>query len=102
MGVIICGDTLGEVAGIVEKPKFDEVPSGMASIGRYILTQGIFDVLRDLPAGNGGEIQLADAINIQAQRGNLNAVHSTTLRFDCGLIDGFLVVIAHVSNLRHS
>ena len=54
------------VAGIVEKPRFDDVPSDTASIGRYILKQGIFDVLRDLPAGSGAEIQLADAINIQA------------------------------------
>ena len=88
-GVIIRGDTPGAVAGIVEKPRFDEAPSDTASIGRYILTPDIFDVLRDLPAGSGGEIQLADAINIQAQRGNVNAVHSTALRFDCGSVDGF-------------
>ena len=88
-GVIIRGDTPGVVASIVEKLRFDEAPSDTASIGRYILTADIFDVLRDLPAGSGGEIQLADAINIQAQRGNLNAVHSTALRFDCGSVDGF-------------
>ena len=101
-GLIVQGDTLGAVAGIVEKPRFDEAPSDTASIGRYILTQDIFDVLRDLPAGSGAEIQLADAINIQTQRGNLNAVHSMALRFDCGSVDGFLAAIAHVSNLRHS
>ena len=44
----------------------------------------------------------ADAINIQAQRGDLNAVHSTALRFDYGSLDGFLAAIAHVSNLRYS
>jgi UTP--glucose-1-phosphate uridylyltransferase len=101
-GMIIRGGTPCSIAGIVEKPRFDEVPSDTPSIGRYILTLGIFDVLRDLPAGNGGYIQLADAINIQAQRGNLNAAHSTALRFDCGSVDGFLPAIAHVSNLRHS
>ena len=95
-GVIIRGDTPGAVAGIVEKPRFDEVPSDTASIGRYILMQGIFDVLRDLPAGSGAEIQLADAINIQAQRGNLNAMYSTALRFNCGSVDGFLPAIAQV------
>jgi UTP--glucose-1-phosphate uridylyltransferase len=63
-GVIIRGDTPGAVAGIVEKPKFDEAPSNTASIGRYILTQDIFDMLRDLPVDSGGEIQLADAINV--------------------------------------
>ena len=100
-GVIVQGDTQGAVAGIVEKPSVEEAPSDVASIGRYILTQDIFDVLRDLP-GSGGEIQLADAINIQAQRGQVNAVHSTALRFDCGSVDGFLAAISHVSNLRNS
>jgi UTP--glucose-1-phosphate uridylyltransferase len=99
--VIIRGDTPGAVAGIVEKPRFDETPSDSAWIGRYILTQDIFDELQDLPAGGGAEIQLAEAINIQAQRSNLNAVHSTALRFDCGSVDGSSAAISHVSNLRH-
>ena len=101
-GVIIKGDTPGAVAGVVEKPNFEEAPSDIASIGRYILTPDIFDVLRDLPEGSGGEIQLADAINIQAKRGRVNAVHSTALRFDCGSVDGFLAAISHVSSLRSS
>ena len=101
-GVIVHGDALGAVAGIVEKPNFEKAPTDMALIGRHILTPDIFDVLRDLPAGSGGEIQLADAINIQAQRGNVNAVHSTALRFDCGSVDGFVAAISHVSKLRHS
>jgi UTP--glucose-1-phosphate uridylyltransferase len=98
--VIIRGDTPGAVAAIVEKPRFDEAPSDTVSIGRYILMQYIFDVLQDLLAGSGGEIQLADAINIQAQRCNLKAVHSTLFRFDCGSVGGFFLAIAHVSNLR--
>ena len=101
-GVIVHGNTQGAVAGIVEKPNFEEAPSDMASIGRYILTPDIFDVLRDLPAGSGREIQLADAINIQAKQGKVNAVHSTALRFDCGSVDGFLAAISHVSSLRNS
>ena len=106
-GVIVRGDTHGAVAGLVEKPSVEEAPSDMASIGRYILTPDIltpdiFDVLRDLPAGSSGEIQLADAINIQAKRGNVNSVHSTALRFDCGSVDGFLAAISHISNLRNS
>lgn len=100
--MIAQGDTPGAVAGIVEKPRFDEAPSDTASIGHYILTHDIFDVLRDLPAGSGAEIQLSDAINIQAQRGTFSAVHSTALRFDCGSVDSFLAAISHVSNLRHS
>ena len=101
-GVILKGDTQGAVAGLVEKPSFEQAPSDMASIGRYILTPDIFDVLQDLPAGSGGEIQLADAINTQAQRGKVNSVLSTALRFDCGSVDGFLAAITHVSSLHHS
>ena len=101
-GVIVQGDTQGAVAGIVEKPNFDEAPSDVASIGRYILTPDIFDVLRELPVGSDGEIQLADAINIQAQQGKVNSVLSTALRFDCGSVEGFLAAISHVSNRRNS
>ena len=101
-GVIVQGNTSGAVAGIVEKPSFEEAPSDMSSIGRYILTPDIFDILRDLPAGSSGEIQLADAINVQAQRGKVNSVPATALRFDCGSVDGFLAAISHVSSLRHS
>ena len=101
-GVIIKGDDQGAVAGIMEKPSLEEAPSDIASIGRYILTPDIFDVLRDLPAGADGEIQLADAINIQAKQGKVNAVYSKALRFDCGSVDGFLAAISHVSSLRNS
>ncbi|MDG2404756.1 MAG: UTP--glucose-1-phosphate uridylyltransferase [Paracoccaceae bacterium] len=100
-GVIAKGDAPGAVAGVVEKPCFEEAPSDMASIGRYVLTPDIFDVLRDLPAGSSREIQLADAINIQARRGAVNAVQSKALRFDCGSVKGFLAAIAHVSKLRN-
>ena len=74
----------------------------MASIGRYILTPDIFDILRELPAGAGGEVQLSDAINIQAKLGQVNAVRSTALRFDCGSVNGFLAAIMHVSTLRNT
>ena len=49
----------------------------------------IFDTLRGLTAGSGGEIQLADAINIHAQQGLVETVRLNGLRFDCGSVDGF-------------
>ena len=57
--------------GSVEKPSFESAPSNLASIGRYILTPDIFKTLRNIKPGVGGEIQLADAINIQAKAGNV-------------------------------
>ena len=53
----------GLVAGLIEKPNFENAPSDLASIGRYVLTPDIFDILRDQPIGAVGEIQLADSIN---------------------------------------
>ena len=47
-------------------PKLNPNTSNLASIGRYVLSPTVFDMLRDLPSGSGGEIQLADAINLIA------------------------------------
>jgi len=101
-GVIAVGVSQGSVKGLVEKPHYEVAPSDMASIGRYILTPDIFDILRDLPVGVDGEVQLADAIDIQAKQGMVSSVPSTALRFDCGSVEGFLAAIAHMSTIRVS
>jgi len=94
-GVIIpSADGLG-VIGVVEKPSQDEAPSNLASIGRYILTPDIFDSIRTLPTGFGGEIQLADALNLHAQNGKLEAIHLKGTRFDCGSVNGFMSASAY-------
>ena len=92
-GVIIPSSDGHGVLGVVEKPRQDEAPSNLASIGRYILTPDIFDTLRTLPAGSGGEIQLADALNFHAQDGLLEAIELNGKRFDCGSVDGFMSAI---------
>lgn len=99
-GVVVKNGEPESVAGLVEKPDADKAPSNLASIGRYILTPDIFDILRNQPAGAYGEIQLADAINIQAAK---NAVEMVTLngrRFDCGSVEGYIDAIRHVADLR--
>ena len=77
-----------------------KAPSNLASIGRYVLTPDIFDILRNQPVGSGGEIQLADAINTQALRGDVGAVRLNGLRFDCGSVDGYLDAIMQVAEQR--
>ena len=94
-GVIIPSSDGHGVLGVVEKPRQDEAPSNLASIGRYILTSDIFDSLRTLPAGSGGEIQLADALNLHAQDGLLEAIKLKGKRFDCGSVDGFMSASAY-------
>ena len=45
-GVVKFNSKSGNVEGLVEKPKQNLAPSNSASIGRYILTPDIFDVLK--------------------------------------------------------
>jgi UTP--glucose-1-phosphate uridylyltransferase len=99
-GVIIPSSNSNGVIGVVEKPIQEEAPSNLASIGRYILTSDIFDSLRNLLAGSGGEIQLADALNLHAQNGLLEAVELRGKRFDCGSVDGFMNASAHEYSKR--
>ena len=72
----------------------------MAIIGRYVLDTDIFDVLTDQPPGAGGEIQLADAINIVAKRGGVEAISLDGQRFDCGSINGYLEAITQMAAQR--
>lgn len=52
-----------KIKNIVEKPNPDEAPSEIATHGAYILPPEIFQALKDLEPGKGGEIWLTDAIN---------------------------------------
>lgn len=89
-GVVVPDDAGTGIIGLTEKPIMKEAPSKLASIGRYVLTPDIFDILRKISAGAGGEIQLADAINVQAKRGLVNTVNLKGKRFDCGSVSGFI------------
>ena len=94
-GVVVPNGSGAGIAGWVEKPDANDAPSNLASIGRYVLTPAIFDTLRGLKAGSGGEIQLADAINIHAQQGSVETMRLNGWRFDCASVDGFLDAIMH-------
>lgn len=91
---VVVPDGLG-ISGLIEKPDVSEAPSNLASIGRYVLTPDIFDTLRGLSTGSGGEIQLADSINIHAQQGSVGAVRLNGWCYDCGSVDGFMQACYH-------
>ena len=97
-GVIKPGKKTNDVLGLVEKPSIESAPSQMVSIGRYILKPGIFSLLRKQERGHGGEIQLADAINTLALKGEVRSVTLSTPRFDCGTVAGYINAIRHVAN----
>ncbi|GAX86867.1 UTP--glucose-1-phosphate uridylyltransferase [Lebetimonas natsushimae] len=83
-------DSVIMVDDMVEKPDVDKAPSNLAIIGRYILTPDIFNLLKKVKPGKGGEIQLTDAIRMQAHEGMVIAYKFKGKRFDCGSIPGFI------------
>jgi len=96
---IINGDFIGnsnntyQVTDMVEKPKEKNAPSNMAIIGRYILTPDIFRILKNIKPDKSGEIQITDALLVQAKQGKVIAHKFKGKRFDCGDINGYLKAI---------
>jgi UTP--glucose-1-phosphate uridylyltransferase len=79
-----------KVKDIIEKPKINEAPSNLATMGRYLLTPKIFDYLRKIGPGYGGEIQLTDALRASLKDYNLYAFHFRGRRYDVGDKFGFI------------
>jgi UTP--glucose-1-phosphate uridylyltransferase len=75
---------------MVEKPKPADAPSNLATPGRYIFRSEIFDALKVIPKGVGGEYQLTDAINLLARESEVYAHVFEGQRFDTGNIEGYL------------
>ena len=72
------------VRDMVEKPKREDAPSRLAIVGRYVLTPDIFDYLEKVEPGQGGEIQLTDALQSMAKERGMMAVRMAGMRFDAG------------------
>jgi UTP--glucose-1-phosphate uridylyltransferase len=83
-------DGVVAIGGMVEKPPAAEAPSDLIIIGRYVLTPDVFEEIEHLPPGRGGEIQLTDALRIQASRSPFHGVLSGIERFDTGNPLGYL------------
>ena len=84
------GDDLVRVTAMVEKPDPSAAPGNLAVIGRYILTPDIFEILKRIPPGRNGEVQITDALQTQAQNGCVIAYKFKGRRFDCGSVPGFV------------
>jgi len=87
-----------QVTDMVEKPEEKDAPSNMAIIGRYILTPDIFNILKNTKPDKRGEIQITDALQIQAKRGKVIAYKFKGRRFDCGSVKGYLEATNHFAN----
>lgn len=95
-GVVDCGGvefSAGEsqpMTAIVEKPPIDEAPSNLAVVGRYVLSEKIWDLLEYTPPGAGDEIQLTDAIASLMKLEMVEAFHMTGKSHDCGSKLGYM------------
>lgn len=78
------------VKGLVEKPSPEQAPSNLAVIGRYILLPEIFSLLENAEPGANGEIQLTDALDVLAKRGQVYACRFSGTRYDIGEKLGYL------------
>ena len=82
------GEDYVQVNGLVEKPAPEDAPSNLAIIGRYVLHPEIFEILENTAPGRGDEIQLTDAMQTIADRGDaahgMYGVVFKGRRFDTG------------------
>jgi len=86
------------VTDMIEKPEEKDASTNMAIIGRYILTPDIFDILRNIKPDKDGEIQITNALKIQAKQGKVVAYKFKGKRFDCGSVKGYLEATNHFAN----
>jgi UTP--glucose-1-phosphate uridylyltransferase len=79
------------VNGMVEKPPAEAAPSTFAAAGRYLLDREIFDALKRITPGAGGELQLTDAVAMLITEGHpVHVVVHRGGRHDLGNPGGFL------------
>lgn len=75
---------------MVEKPELDEAPSNLAVVGRYVLSEKIWDLLEFTPPGAGGEVQLTDAIASLMNIEQVDAYYMKGKSHDCGSKLGYM------------
>jgi UTP--glucose-1-phosphate uridylyltransferase len=81
---------LYDITDMVEKPKFEEAPSNLAIIGRYVLTPRIFEMIESITPGAGGELQLTDALKKLLKYEKVYGLVIEGKRHDAGDKLGFL------------
>jgi UTP--glucose-1-phosphate uridylyltransferase len=83
-------DKLYKLSGIIEKPAPEDAPSNLGVVGRYVLSPNIFEHIRNLKPGAGGEYQLTDALQSLLQKEQILAYQYDGVRYDCGSKIGYL------------
>ncbi len=77
-------DDIVMIRDLVEKPKPEDAPSNLAVASRYVLTPEIFQHLDNVKPGKNGEIQITDALRMQAALRAMYGLKFAGRRFDAG------------------
>jgi len=89
------------VTGLVEKPDPSDAPSNLAVVGRYILPATVFDAIRRIKPGSGGELQLTDAMALMLDEGvPVHGIVYHGIRYDTGLPLGYLQAVVQIACKR--
>jgi UTP--glucose-1-phosphate uridylyltransferase len=89
-----------KIHGMVEKPDVEDAPSNLAVVGRYVLSEKIWELLEFTPAGAGGEVQLTDAIATLMNLEQVDAYYMKGKSHDCGSKLGYMKANVEFA-LRH-
>lgn len=79
------------ITKMVEKPKYEDAPSNLAIVGRYVLTPDVFPHLEATGADNRGEIQLTDGMQRLLGERPMYAKVLDGTRYDGGDKLGYLI-----------
>ena len=86
---------------VVEKPMLADAPSRLGIVGRYILSETIFDHIDRIPAGANGELQITDALASQIAAGEpVSSFQFSGVRYDTGRPLGYLTASVAAALLR--
>ncbi len=85
-------NSLKNIKSIVEKPKSSPEKINYRIIGRYILPNEIFNILKKIKFEKDKEIELTEGINkyLKLNPSSVNAYLSSSRIFDCGSKKGFI------------
>lgn len=72
-----------EITKMIEKPKKGEIDGNLAAVGRYLLEEDAFDLLKQCKKSNG-EIYITDVLQTYINQNRLNGVVTGATRVDGG------------------
>ena len=79
-----------KIKGMVEKPQVEDAPSNYAVLGRYVLTNKVFDYLAKIVTDGKKEIQLTTGIEDLLNAEDVYAYCFEGIRYDIGDKFGYI------------